>query len=211
MTLGFDGGNYSALGSSSFRSNRGARIAQTFRMAEVLVRFTEPVRGSDGREYSAQACGGVADDGLWEGWIEFASVVGSPMRTPRETEQPNRAALLYWAEGLSAAYLEGALRRAIDAATAQPVIPTVTEPSLFAGPARVGSPQPVRQHSVLDPFATYVQGEGILRQQLAALSRDHLLTLIDAYQLDIADGSYPSKDDLIERIVGAVKRYSRSA
>jgi len=180
-------------------------------MAEVLVRFTEPVRGSDGREYSAQACGGVADDGLWEGWIEFASTAGSPMRTPRETEQPNRAALLYWAEGLSAAYLEGALRRAVDAATGQPVNPTLTEPSVFAGPARAGSPSPVRQHSVLDPFATYTQGEGILRQQLAALSRDHLLTLIDAYQLDIANGDYPSKDDLIERIVRAVKRYSRSA
>jgi len=35
--------------------------------------------------------------------------------------------------------------------------------------------------------------------------------LIDAYQLDIANGDYPSKDDLIERIVRAVKRYSRSA
>jgi len=180
-------------------------------MAEVLVRFTETVRGLDGRDYSAQACGGVADDGLWEAWIEFASTAGSPMRTPRETEQPNRAALLYWAEGLSAAYLEGALRRAVDAATAQPVNPTMTEPSLFAGPARVGGLPPVRQHSVLDPFATYAQGEGILRQQLAALSRDHLLTLIDAYQLDIANGDYPSKDDLIERIVRAVKRYSRSA
>ena len=180
-------------------------------MAEVFVRFTETVRSADGRDYSAQACGGVADDGLWEGWIEFASTAGSPMRTPRETEQPNRADLLYWAEGLSAAYLEGALRRAIDAATAQPVTPTVTEPSAFAGPARVVSPPLVRQHSVLDPFATYMQGEGILRQQLSALSRDHLLTLIDAYQLDIANGDYPSKDDLIERIVRAVKRYSHSA
>jgi hypothetical protein len=180
-------------------------------MAEVFVRFTETIRSSDGRDYSAQACGGVADDGLWEGWIEFADVGGAGMRTPRETEQPNRADLLYWAEGLSTAYLEGALRRAIDAATAQTVAATVTEPSAFAGPARVASPQPIRQHSVLDPFATYTQGEGVLRQQLSALSRDHLLTLIDAYQLDIANGHYPSKDDLIERIVQAVKRYSRSA
>jgi hypothetical protein len=180
-------------------------------MAEVLVRFTETVRSPDGRDYSAQACGGVADDGLWEGWIEFASLAGLLMRTPRETEQPNRADLLYWAEGLSVAYLEGALRRAIDAAMAQPVTPTVTEPSLFPGPARAGHPQPIRPHSVLDPFATYTQGEGVLRHQLAALSRDHLLTLIDAYQLGIANGDYPSKDDLIERIVRAVKRYSRSA
>ena len=196
---------------SSFHTTCGARIAQTSRMAEVFVRFTDTVRSADGRDYTAQACGGVADDGLWEGWIEFADVGGPQMRTPRETEQPNRAALLYWAQGLSAAYLEGALRRAIDAATAQPVTPTVTEPSAFAGPARVASPPLVRQHSVLDPFATYVQGEGILRQQLSALSRDHLLTLIDAYQLDIANGDYPSKEDLIERIVRAVKRYSRSA
>ena len=106
-------------------------------MAEVFVRFTETIRSSDGRDYSAQACGGVATDGLWEGWIEFAGVGVSPMRTPRETEQPNRADLLYWAEGLSAAYLEGALRRAIDAATVRPVAPTVTEPSAFAAPARV--------------------------------------------------------------------------
>ena len=180
-------------------------------MPEALVRFTETVRGTDGREYSAQVCGGVAGDGLWEGWIEFAAVGGSLMRTPRETEQPNRADLLYWAEGLSTAYLEGALRRAIDAATVQPVAPTVTESSGFAGPARVGSHPPIRQHSVLDPFATYTQGEGVLRQQLSALSRDHLLTLIDAHQLDIASGDYSSKDDLIERIVRAVKRYSRSA
>ena len=207
MTLGCDRGN----GSHGARRRCGARIAQNRRMAEVFVRFTEPIRSSDGRDYSAQACGGVADDGLWEGWIEFAAVGGSLMRTPRETEQPNRADLLYWAEGLSVAYLEGALRRAIDAATVQPVAPTVTEPSAFAGPARVGSPQPIRQHSVLDPFATYTQGEGVLRQQLSALSRDHLLALIDAYQLDIANGDYPSKNDLIERIVRAVKRYSRSA
>jgi len=180
-------------------------------MAEVVVRFTETVRGADGRDYSAQACGGVADDGLWEGWIEFADAGGFPMRTPRETEQPNRADLLYWAEGLSAAYLEGALRRAIDAVTAQPVARMVTEPSVFAGPARVASPPPTRHHSVLDPFATYMQGEGILRQQLSALSRDHLVTLIDAHQLDIVSRDYPSKDDLIERIVRAVKRYSRSA
>ena len=129
-------------------------------MGEALVRFTETVRGLDGREYSAQACGAVADDGLWEGWIEFASVGGLLMRTPRETEQPNRADLLYWAEGLSTAYLEGALG---ERSTPRfgPAAPPTVRPSVFAGPARVGSPQPIRQHSVLDPFATYAQGEGI--------------------------------------------------
>ena len=70
-------------------------------MGHVLVRYTEPVKGSDGNMYAAQACGDIATDGLWEGWIEFLRIDGSVLRTPRETEQPNRDALVYWAEGLS--------------------------------------------------------------------------------------------------------------
>jgi hypothetical protein len=184
-------------------------------MAEVLVRFTEPVRAADGQLYSAQACGGVASDGLWEAWIEFVDASGMPVRTPRETEQPNRDALVYWAEGLSAAYLQGALRRALDVRVAPPVIATGTEASLFSGPARSSAAaQPVRPHSVLDPFTTYVQGEGVLRQQLWALSRDHLLTLIDAYHLDVGNGFGPriqlSTEELIDGIIHAVKAHSSS-
>jgi hypothetical protein len=53
--------------------------------------------------------------GSWKGWIEFASIDGdSHVRTPRETEQPNRGDLAYWATGLTQVYLEGALRRAIE-------------------------------------------------------------------------------------------------
>src|SRR5512140_1207543 len=104
-------------------------------MAEVLVRFTENVRGADGARYAAQAGGGVADDGLWEGWIEFVGLGGRLLRTPRETEQPNRDALVYWAEGLSATYLEGALRRAIETQTPGPPVELVPEPSIFSGPA----------------------------------------------------------------------------
>jgi len=37
-----------------------------------------------------------------------------PMRTPRETTQPNRACTAYWASGLTHVYLDGALRRAVD-------------------------------------------------------------------------------------------------
>ena len=42
-------------------------------MAEVLVRYTATVLGTDGTAWVPQACGGVASDGLWEGWIEFIS------------------------------------------------------------------------------------------------------------------------------------------
>lgn len=85
-------------------------------MAEVLVRFTTPVKSEDGELYSPQACGGVADDGLWNGWIVFTSEsTGKVVRTGRETTQPNRTDLLYWAKGLTEVYLEGALERALDA------------------------------------------------------------------------------------------------
>jgi hypothetical protein len=178
-------------------------------MAEVLVRFTESVLGPDGVRYAAQACGGIADDGLWEGWIEFGplSSSGPPIRTPRETEQPNRDALVYWAEGLTAAYLEGAVRRALDALVAAPVVVPLTEPSVFPGPVRPApTVQAVRSHSVLDPFSTYAQGEGILRQQLRALSRDHLVTLIDAYRLTVIVTDRSSKEELTEGIIRAVRQ-----
>lgn len=83
-------------------------------MAEVLVQFTTPVKSDDGELYVAKACGGIADDGLWNGWIEFTSErTGQAVRSARETTQPNRSDLLYWAEGLTEVFLEGALERAL--------------------------------------------------------------------------------------------------
>jgi len=84
-------------------------------MTEVLVAFDTTITAPDGSRWTPRACGARAVDGLWEGWIEFVSADGqsATVRTPRETEQPNRADLLYWATGLTQAYLEGALNRAI--------------------------------------------------------------------------------------------------
>jgi hypothetical protein len=83
-------------------------------MPEVLTAFHRPVLGSDGRSYAAQACGGNMGNGIWEGWVEFVPLDGGPaIRSPRETTQPNRADAIYWAGGLGATYLEGALERAL--------------------------------------------------------------------------------------------------
>lgn len=109
-------------------------------MAEVLVRFTERIRNDVGASYAAQACGTIASDGLWDGWIEFVDEAGVPLRGPRETKQPNRDALMYWAGGLTATYLEGALRRALDVLADPVVRARPTEPSIFTGPERDARP-----------------------------------------------------------------------
>jgi hypothetical protein len=84
-------------------------------MAEVLIYFDATTVARDGSRWTPRACGGRADDGLWEGWIDFVSTDGSSrsLRSPRETEQPDRANLMYWATGLTQVYLAGALERAI--------------------------------------------------------------------------------------------------
>lgn len=183
-------------------------------MAEVLVKFTEPVRGSDGTLYSAQACGGIAEDGLWEGWIEFEGG-GNAVRTGRETEQPNMADLTYWAQGLSMVYLEGALARATKEPIAEPATPFEARP-LFDGP--VGhpvAPRVVTARPVLNPFLVYAEGEDLLRQQLHALSRDHLAAIIDWYHLPVSVDPRTSSaaviaDDIV-RTLREARRPARAA
>lgn len=84
-------------------------------MTETLVRFDEPVPGSDGLLYHAQAMTRQRDDGLWEGCLEFVPVKGdgAPVRSGRETTQPNRDCVMYWAQGLTRVYLMGALERSL--------------------------------------------------------------------------------------------------
>jgi hypothetical protein len=172
-------------------------------MAEVLVRYTELVRDDDGTSYQAQASGTPGSDGLWTGWIEFIGENGRAIPSPRETTQPNRDALLYWAEGLTAAYLEGALRRALRALLEPTERVSVAEASIFSGPAfaRAASVPSVPARPVLDPWSTLAQGEGVLRQQLSALSRDHLLAVIEGYALPIEVKASSTDHELVEDIV----------
>jgi hypothetical protein len=111
-------------------------------MTEVLVEFDTVTTGPDGMRWAPRVCGRPAGDGLWEGWIEFTPVdrdaSADPVRTPRETEQPNRADLMYWAQGLTQVYLDDALRRAIDVPAAAHETPEVRSSPHFEGPARRG-------------------------------------------------------------------------
>lgn len=38
-------------------------------MAEVLVQFDSLLVAPDGTAWHPRACGDIADDGLWEGWV----------------------------------------------------------------------------------------------------------------------------------------------
>jgi hypothetical protein len=174
-------------------------------MAEVLVRYTGRIVADDGTAYHAQASGGLVDDGLWEGWIEFISDQGTALRTPRETEQPNRDALVYWAEGLTVTYLEGALSRAL---TPHVVTVPVEEnvPSIYSGSAShrpLTGPAP---RAILDPFSAMAEGEELLRSQLTALSRDHLVNIVKAYRLPVNVAL--SDASLVDAIVSEVRRVS---
>ena len=182
-------------------------------MAEVFAQF--PGRIVSGEAvYRAQACGAPMNDGLWAGWIEFIPLDGGgpPLRSPRETTQPNRGDAEYWATGLTPVYLEGALRRA-----QRPVIRQRVEAAepLFDSPAPPivdvdARPQPTPT-AVLDPVSVYQKGEGLLRQELRALSAWHLVNIVLAYRLSPEPAGALNRlpaSALIERIVVGVRERS---
>ena len=151
------------------------RLLRWFGMERVVRSVAGVVGETSGRVYRARVCGRQRADGTWEGWIEFDPVTGGPsLQTARETTQPNLHDLEYWATGLTPVYLEGALRRAAGGSGAEPMRTPGPE-TVAIGPVR---------GAVLDPFSVYLKGEDLLRRQLAALSRDHLLAIVHAYELD---------------------------
>jgi hypothetical protein len=179
-------------------------------MAEVLHVFEDPIL-LNGVPYTAQVAG-RPDGHIWEGWIEFAADDGSDLlRTPRETTQPDRAALIYWATGLSGTYLEGALRRALDPPLTRVV--SARPEALFDAPApsTVAEVYPV-DRAVLDPFSVGAKGEDLLRRELGALRGWHLRNIIRAYQLasDAIDLEAMNEPALVELIVAAVRATERA-
>lgn len=81
-------------------------------MAELVHQFSDHKQTDNGSAYVVRVYGQERPDDSWEAWLEFAPVgEESTRRTDRETVQSNWEAVSYWASGLEAAYLEGALRR----------------------------------------------------------------------------------------------------
>lgn len=178
-------------------------------MAEVLVSFEHPIRDDHG-EYHARAVGRPADDGMWEGWIEFTAVDGTSEVhvTGIESRQPEREHLQYWATGLTPIFLEGALHRArrpVNVRVRPVEVPNSTAPKpRDQVVTRVMPPGP---EPVLDPFDIGGRSLDILRQELGALNRPRLVNIIAAFDLNASgeDLAWMSDRQLIQFIVTAVE------
>jgi hypothetical protein len=172
-------------------------------MAQTLLTFS--IRLISGNTvYRARACGRERADGTWEGWIEFVPEDGgSVLASERETTQPNLVDLEYWATGLTPVYLEGALERTL---TRRPQPQAgADEPPAYAAPASASLEAPA---AILDPFSVYAKGEGLLRRQLRALGRRHLMGIIRTYRLAgdaELDLDVLGEPELIALIVSAVR------
>ena len=83
-------------------------------MSELIQRYTPRLTDDDGATYTVFAYGEAVPGGTWEGWLEFHPADRSQpvLRTGRETTQPDRRALEYWASGLEPLYFDGAFERA---------------------------------------------------------------------------------------------------
>jgi len=178
-------------------------------VAEVLLEYPDAVTSDSGKNYTARACGSPMNGGTWQGWIEFVPIgEGEPVRSARETTQPNRQDTVYWATGLTPVYLQGALRRALGR-PARPVA-VLPAPPFFEGPAE---PFVVENggttEAVLDPFSIYQKGEALLRRQLSALAGWHLVNIIRKYSLSDEDSARLAARppaDLVEMVITAVRQ-----
>jgi hypothetical protein len=84
-------------------------------MVTLIQEYSTRVRAEDGTRYIVKAFGDERSDGMWEGWLEFHPTDAGKaiVSTGRETSQPNRGAIDYWASGLEPIYFEGAFARAL--------------------------------------------------------------------------------------------------
>jgi hypothetical protein len=178
-------------------------------MAEVLRSFDTPV--TDGTiEYLARAVGRVADDGMWEGWLEFLPITdgADPIVGAIESRQPEREHLAYWASGLTTVFLEGAFDRARRPVTVR--VRAVELPYSSAPEPRtvaVSRVMPPAPEPVLDPFEIGSRNLDLLRQELHALNRPRLLNIITAFDLNPAgeDIAWMTDHQLAHFIVVAVE------
>ena len=134
-------------------------------MSDIVVEL-QPIVSPDERVFAVQACGIQREDGRWEGWLAFFDAAGDAWHTPRETVQPNRKALEYWATGLEPIYLDGALRRTVKASPTEAVTDS-------AGSTDEGLLEDVLLEelsgSIVPDGAAAMDGESVVRGRVVAV------------------------------------------
>jgi hypothetical protein len=105
---------------------------------------------------------------MWEGWLVFFPLTAAPaIATDRETTQPTYDALVYWADGITPTYLEGALDRALALDERPPVIAHLEAAEYEA----------LEEASLLDAVAETERVRGAeARAEAEALRRERLAT-----------------------------------
>jgi hypothetical protein len=82
-------------------------------MVHFVQQYSPIVVSDEGRSYVARAYAASRPDGRWDGWFVFFPLGGGQsLATDWETTQGTLPRVKYWAEAISAVYLQGALRRA---------------------------------------------------------------------------------------------------
>lgn len=165
-------------------------------VSELIRTHSSTVAGSGGRTYRAHVMGTERENGTWEARIVFDPVAGTgpELSTDRETTQPNRTDLEYWASGLEPAYIEGALSRATRIAEKEGA---GTAPEQSAA----GAVRP-EAHAILDPYDVFSQGEETLREELSALHLQHLQNIVLAYGFaDAADQRLDSDQEGLRELI----------
>jgi hypothetical protein len=83
-------------------------------MVEFVHEYLTLVRTGSGETYLPRVYADRQPSGLWEAWFVFFPLSsGRALPTDRETTQSKREDIVYWATGITPAYLEGALTRAL--------------------------------------------------------------------------------------------------
>jgi hypothetical protein len=81
-------------------------------MVELVHEYATPIRTASGETYVARVYADQQPGGLWEAWFVFFPARGDrALATDRESTQSKHEDVVYW--GITPAYLEGALTRAL--------------------------------------------------------------------------------------------------
>jgi hypothetical protein len=82
---------------------------------EFVYEYPTLLRTASGEEYLTRVYADRQPGGLWEAWFVFFPLSGGrTLVTDHETTQGKLDDVTYWATGITPAYLEGALTRALD-------------------------------------------------------------------------------------------------